>query len=187
LFHGFPSQTFNPQPPPAPGPLLTLAFCKDMTTTIQLTDYQTSLMSGHEGEFFRACVEHFGFLVTEYGYQMSFHEMGRGFYQAFFKQDIGTEYFAIRVFHEFNHLWTEIERFAGLDHQRRMRFHEVAQLCGFTCPPELRDVVLPDEQSIAQRMQALAECIRTHLHELRNMPITQNEKSAEPLSSPERQ
>jgi hypothetical protein len=104
--------------------------------------------------------------------------MGQGCYQARFKHDIGTEYFAVRLFHEFDHLWYEIERFAGLDHQRRLRFPEVVRVFGFTCPPELLDIVLPDEQAIPQRVRALAECIRTHLSELRNMSIHPNEKKA---------
>ena len=142
-----------------------------MTKTIKLTDYQSELASGSEAVFFQACIADFGFLISEHGYGLSFHEMGRECYQACFKHSIGTEYFAIRLFHEFNNFWCDIERFAGLDHQRRLRFPEVVQVFGFTCPPELLDIVLPDEQAITLRVRMLADCIRTHLGELRNIPI----------------
>jgi hypothetical protein len=142
-----------------------------MSQALELTDYQRELCSGSEALFFLACIECFGFLVTEHGYHMSFHPMGKGCYQALFKQDIQTEYFAVRLFHESNHLWCEIERFAGLDHQRRLRLSEAVRLFSFAFPSEHLDVVLPDEQTIPQRVRAFADCIRAHLADFRNMPV----------------
>lgn len=142
-----------------------------MSPSLELTDYQRGLCSGSEAPFFLACIECFGFLVTEHGYQMSFHPMGQGCYQALFKQDIQTEYFAVRLFHEFNNLWCDIERFAGLDHQRRLRLSEAMRLFGFELPREPLDIVLPDEQGISRRIRAFADCVRAHLTDFRNMPI----------------
>jgi hypothetical protein len=141
-----------------------------MSQAFELTDYQRKLCSGSEAPFFLACIDCFGFLVTEHGYRMSFEAVGQGCYEAIFKQDIRTEYFAVRVYHEFNHLWCDIERFAGLDHQRRLRLSEAARLFGLSLPPEHVDVLLPDQAAIPARVRAFADLVRPHLSEFRNMP-----------------
>src|SRR5579862_3082887 len=94
----------------------------------ELTDYQRKLCSGDRGYFFRSCVEFFAFLVSEHGYEVSFHEMGRDFYQVRFIQDIQTEYFAVRVFYDHpDTVCCDIHRFAGTDHQNCLRLSKVCQ------------------------------------------------------------
>jgi hypothetical protein len=142
-----------------------------MNDAFGLDDYERKLCSGSEAPFFSACIDSFGFLVTEHGYRVSFHAMGQGCYQARFTQETETEYFYLRLFHEFDHLWCEIERFAGLDHQRRIRFGEAVQVLGLPFSTEHLDVALPNEQAIPLRVRAFADCVREHLKDFRNIPI----------------
>lgn len=138
----------------------------------ELTDHQRQLCLEPDGYFLRACIEHFAFLVTDHGYRMSVHDEGRGCHQVQFLQDIQTEYFAVRIFHDPpDCLWCDVHRFAGLDRQRRLRLSDGCQLFGSSSPPERLDTALPAEQTVPQRVREIADCIRTHLFEFRNLSL----------------
>lgn len=143
-----------------------------MNEAFELTEYERRLCAGDRGYFFSSCVQFFAFLVTEHGYEMSFHEMGRGFHQVKFMQDIQTEYFAVRVFHEeWDAVWCDIHRFAGTDHQRFLRLSKACLALGIRSPSERVDTSLPLEQTVPKRVSELADCIRGHLDEFRNISI----------------
>ena len=141
-------------------------------TTVPLSDYQRKLCEGNDGYFFLACIEHFGFLVTDRGYKMSFAVLDRGLVQASFKEDILTEYFEIRLScDEWDLPWCDIRRFAGLDHQTYLRIGDACALLsiGFDESP-IPDSML-HELATQSRIKAYANTIRTHFDEFRNIPL----------------
>ena len=137
----------------------------------ELTDSQRERCLASGGYFFRSCVQHFGVLVTEHGYRMSFHDMGQGCDLVRFMQDIQTEYFAVRIFHEFDALWCDIHRFAGTDHQNRLRLADACLPLGILCPSQRLDTSLPMEQTVPQRVREFADCIRALLTEFHSLPV----------------
>ncbi len=143
-----------------------------MTAPLHLTEYQRRLLSSRDAYFFHACVKHFAFLVTENGYDMGFEDRGRGCHEVDFTRDIGTEYFAVRIFYDYTDMvWCEVHRFAGTDHQRRLRLGEACRLLGVSSPSEHLDTSLPPEQTVPDRVSDIATCIRSHLGDFRNLPV----------------
>jgi len=148
-----------------------------MIETFPLTDYQREQLSSPDAAFFRACVEHFGFLVTERGYRMEFEGVSQGGSLVSFidEHDIETEIFAVRLLywpHE-SSLCCEIKRFAGLDHQLRLRLHEACERLGIQCPEEFTRYELPAPLwvSAPERIAQLSAFIRAHLAVLRSIPL----------------
>jgi hypothetical protein len=116
----------------------------------------------------------FRFLVTEHGFRVWFRDAGRECYEARFTLETETEFFYVRLFHEFNHVWCDIERFAGLDKQRRLRFGDAVKLLGLSFPTEHLDVAVPNESAIPLRIRAFADCVREHLMDFRSIPLGPN-------------
>jgi hypothetical protein len=148
-----------------------------MTEAFPLTDLQRERLSGRDAPFHRACVEHFGFLVTEHGYRMEFDSVTQGGSLVSFidEHDIDTEIFAVRLlfWSDESSLCCEIKRFAGLDHQLRLRLEEACPRLGIPCPEEFGRYELPAPlwSSVAERVAQLGAFVRVHLASLRGIPL----------------
>lgn len=88
------------------------------------------------------------------------------------KQDIQTEYFAVRVFHDFDDMWCEIERFAGLERRRRDRLPDLAREFGLPIAPAHSIVRMEGEDLIPSRVAEYARFIKENYDVLRNIPFS---------------
>jgi hypothetical protein len=146
-----------------------------MIEPFPLTDFQRETVS--RSTFHRACVEHFGFLVTEHGYRMMFGGTGQhGRLVSFVDEhDIKTETFSVRIIFwlDGNSIDCKIMRFAGLDHQVQLSLDQACQRLGIFCPEELArsETIDPVSAAVSERIARLGAFVRTHLATLRSIPL----------------